>query len=197
MSRLDPVDPSEVDEETRQFLERFESEEMEYLPHGLQIMAHRTEMARTFVDFRSAVYGGKVDNELKLMVGHLSSYVRGCNFCQAHTACHLDLQADVGADKIRAVRNFEDDDRFTDRERAALRLARDASKIPNQVEAEHFADLRGHFSDSEILEIVGICCLYGFLNCFNETMATTLEEVPREWANEELADLDWEIGRHA
>ncbi|PSP77073.1 fusion protein [Halobacteriales archaeon QS_1_68_20] len=197
MSRLDPVDPSETDEETRQFLERFEDEEMEYLPHGLQIMAHRPEIARTFVDFRSAVYGGEVDNELKLMVGHLSSYVRGCNFCQAHTGCHLDLQADVEDEKVRAVRNFEDDDRFTDRERAALRLARDASKIPNQVEEEHFEDLREYFTDPEILEIVGICCLYGFLNCFNETMATTLEEVPRDWAEDTLADLDWQIGRHA
>lgn len=196
MSRINTADESELDDETTELLEHMASEEMEFLPDGLLIMAHRPAVARAFVQFRAAIFEGDVDNELKLMVAHLSSYVRDCDFCQAHTGNNLNVQAGVDDSKIRALRNFEDDDRFTDRERAVLRLARDAAKIPNKVGDEHFEELREYFTDSEIVELVTTCCLFSYLNCFNDTMATTLEEMPREWATEALADTDWAIGQH-
>jgi uncharacterized peroxidase-related enzyme len=196
MSRVRPIDPAETDDETRKFLDRMANEEMEYLPDGLLIMAHRPEVARAFVQFRAAIFSGDISNELKLMVAHRSSYERGCDFCQAHTGCNLDLQANAPEDKIRAVRDFENDDQFTDRERAALRLARDAAKIPNQVTDRHFEDLREHFTESEIVEVVLVCCLFGYLNCFNDTIGTTLEETPRDWAMDVLAETDWTIGQH-
>lgn len=196
MSRLSHRDRDELPEETQEALRVMEEEQMEYLPESLLIMAHRPKVVEGFVKIREAIFEGDVENELKLMLAFVSSHTRGCDFCQSHTGCNLYYRSDTTNDKIRSALNFEEDDRFSDRERAALRLARDASKIPNEVGDEHFEELKKHFTESEIVEVVLPVCLFGFLNCFNDTMGTTLEPMPREWATEELLDMGWEIGQH-
>lgn len=183
MSRLEPPDRTDLDPETQAYLERFEVEEMDWLPTSILIMSHRPSIARAFIELRSAIFGGELDEELQIMMSFVSSHTRECMYCQAHTSCNLSRQSpETSISKLQAAPNFESDDRFTERERAALRLARGASKVPNQVTDEHFDDLRVHFSDLEILELVTTCALFGYLNCFNDTMATTLEDTPRSFA---------------
>lgn len=197
MTRLDPVERSDLDAETAAAFERFESEEMEWLPTSLRIMANRPELARAFVEFRSAVFGGVLDSELQIMMAYVSSHSRDCAYCQAHTACNLSMKSpDTPEDKIQAAPYFEDDDRFTDREKAALQLVKAASSVPNAVTDEHFETLREHFDDAEILDLVVTCAFFGYLNCFNDTMATTLEDIPREFAEKTLGPMGWAVGRH-
>lgn len=196
MSRLSHRDKDELPEETQEALRVMGEEQMEYMPESLLIMAHRPKVVEGFVKIREAIFEGEIGNDLKLMLAFVSSNTRGCNFCQSHTGCNLDYRSDTGSDKIRAALNFEDDDRFTDEEKAALRLARDASKVPNEVTDEHFEDLKQYYTESQIVEIVLPVCLFGFLNCFNDSMGTTLEQMPREWASEELDGTGWEIGAH-
>ena len=73
---------------------------------------------------------------------------------------------------------YQTGEAFTDGERAALRLAHHAALVPNQATDADFAELRRHFDDGEIVEIVGMIALFGFLNRWNDTMATELEEHP-------------------
>lgn len=197
MSRLEPPDREDLDQETKAYLDRFESEEMEWLPTSIQIMSYRPEIARAFVELRSAIFGGELDEELQIMMSFVSSHTRECMYCQAHTSCNLSLQSpETSNAKIQAAVNFEDSDEFTERERAALRLAKAASTVPNEVTDEHFENLREHFSDVEILELVATCALFGYLNCFNDTMATTLEETPLSFAEEVLSPVGWDVGDH-
>ena len=85
---------------------------------------------------------------------------------------------------------------FSDAEREALRLARDASLVPSDASEEHFERLRDHFNDGEIVEIVSVISLFGWLNRWNDTMATTLEPAAAEFATENLGASGWEIGAH-
>ena len=84
----------------------------------------------------------------------------------------------VSVEKIKAVFEFESNDLFSEKERAALRVAVHAAMVPNAVEAKYMNGLSKHFSERQVIEVVPIIPLLGFLNRWNDTMATTLENSP-------------------
>jgi len=144
----------------------------------------------------AAAMNGLISEELAQMAGHLASAGAGCRYCQAHTAAHA---AHLGVDeaKLAELWSFETSDRFDDAERAALRLALRSGQHPNAVTDADITACREHFSDDQITAIVAVCSLFGFLNRWNDTMATTLEDVPRHIAARVLVGQGWTIGRHA
>jgi hypothetical protein len=50
---------------------------------------------------------------------------------------------------------------------------------PNTVEAKHMNGLSKHFSERQVIEVVAVISLFGFLNRWNDTMAITLENSPK------------------
>ena len=72
-----------------------------------------------------------------------------------------------------------------------------AAQQPNQVSDDDFAAMREHFSEDQILEIVLTVSVFGFLNRFNDTMGTPLEDVPIETGQKYLASHGWTPGKHA
>jgi alkylhydroperoxidase family enzyme len=134
---------------------------------------------------------GRVGRELKWMVGHVSSRAAGCRFCWAHTAHNAVHQDAVPAEKFEHIWQFETSTLFDDRERAALRLAAGAGVTPNAVTDAHFVELRRHFDDDEILELVAAISLYGFMNRFNDTLAVPLEDPPLKFGHEHLVASGW------
>jgi AhpD family alkylhydroperoxidase len=138
---------------------------------------------------------GTVDPGLKQMVAYVASNAAGCRYCQAHTSARAS-HAGVQVEKIEHAFEFETHAVLSDAERAALRLARDSALVPNLVEAEHFADLRRHFDEPQIVELVAVCALFGFLNRWNDTMSTELEGVPRSFAERHLEASGWDAGKH-
>jgi len=85
---------------------------------------------------------------------------------------------------------------FTPAERAALDLAVAAGTIPNAVTDEMFVELKKHWFEEQIVEIVAVIALSGFYNRWNETMATPLEEESASFAESHLAKHGWTIGKH-
>ena len=102
----------------------------------------------------------------------------------------------VSVEKIKAVFEFESNDLFSEKERAALRVAVHAAMVPNAVEAKHMNGLSKHFSERQVIEVVAIIPLLGFLNRWNDTMATTLENSPESFAADQLASQGWDAGKH-
>ena len=84
--------------------------------------------------------------------------------------------------KIAAVFQFETSPLFTDAERAVLRVAWHGALLPNAVTDEDMEALKAHFSDREIVEIVAVLSLYGFLNRWKGTLNTELEAPPAAFA---------------
>jgi hypothetical protein len=46
------------------------------------------------------------------------------------------------------------------------------------------------------VQSVGVISLFGYLNRWNDTMATTLEPEPLEFATQHLAKRGWQPGKH-
>jgi uncharacterized peroxidase-related enzyme len=167
-----------------------------FVPNSLFTMAHRPEILEAFMRLAGTVNGpGAVEPGLKQLVAYVASNAAGCRYCQAHTSTHA-AHTGVAPEKIEHAFEFETHPLFSDAERAALRLARDSALVPNLVEAEHFEALRRHFDEPQIVELVAVCALFGFLNRWNDTMSTELEAIPRAFAERHLGAAEWEVGKH-
>jgi uncharacterized peroxidase-related enzyme len=194
MPRIDPL-PRESLAEFEPVFELIEAT-MGFIPSSLMAMGRWPDLLRAFVDLAGRVLGpGEVEPGLKNLVSFVSSNAAGCRYCQAHTS-HTAVHQGVSAEKVDAAFEFETSPLFDDRERAALRLARDASLVPNLVEDAHFAELRRHFTEREIIEIVSVIALFGYLNRWNDTVATQLESLPASFAAQQLTTHGWKIDKH-
>ena len=92
--------------------------------------------------------------------------------------------------------NYETATCFSAAERAAIGLALAAGQVPNASDSEHFAQLRPHFSERQQVQIVAVISLFGFLNRWNDTLATTLEQAPIDFAEQTLAAGGWRLSKH-
>jgi uncharacterized peroxidase-related enzyme len=195
MAHLQPL-PRAALREFEPFFQAAEQMMGGFVPRSLFTMAHRPEILQAFLMLAAAVNGpGTVDVGLKQLVAYVASNAAGCRYCQAHTSAHA-AHAGVAVEKIEHAFAFETSPLFSAAERAALRLARDAALVPNLVEGSHFAALRRHFDEPQVVELVAVCALFGFLNRWNDTMATELEAVPRAFATDHLRTTGWTVGKH-
>lgn len=177
MTRLSPIALGDLDAETQALIENAE-DLMGFIPNDALVMARNPALTRAMWGLVAAVYGpGKVDNGLKRLVGEAASKAAGCLYCTAHAA-HGAREQGVAQEKIDAVWSFEDSPLFTEAERAAINLAMKAGLVPNETEDADFERLRAHFSEDEIVEIVAVISMFGFLNRWNSTLDTALEPVP-------------------
>ena len=168
---------------------------LSFVPNSLFTMARRPEILRAFSDLITQIWNtGTLPKELKPLVGIVASVAAGCRYCQAHEAVGASARG-VDEAKIAEIWNFERSPLYDDAERAALRFARDAALVPNEVTLAHFDQLRRHFDDGQIVEILAVVGLFGFLNRWNDTMATELEPEPMNLASRAYGS-SWEPGKH-
>lgn len=113
----------------------------------------------------------------------------------AHTAGAA-LRLGIDAEKLEAVWEFRTSALFSEAERAALEIAIAGAAQPNEVTDEMFAELKTHWNEGQIVEIVAVISNFGFLNRWNDTMATPLEEEPMEVGEKHLAKSGWNVGKH-
>ncbi|MEM7095506.1 MAG: carboxymuconolactone decarboxylase family protein [Actinomycetota bacterium] len=133
--------------------------------------------------------------QLNMMVFTVASQASGCRHCQAHGSYGLHKMG-IELDKIQALWSFQTSDLFDDRERAALSFGVAAGVTPNAVSADHHAALRANFSDEESRTLFGVVALSGFMNRYNDSLATVTDAESADWAAEHLAGVGWDIGRH-
>jgi len=137
----------------------------------------------------------RIDSRLKHELFTMASLASGCRHCQSHGAFHLNLIG-VETDRIQAIWEYETSDLFSAGERAALDLVRAAAQSPNATTPEHFVELRKHYSDDQIVEILAVNCLAGWLNRWNDTVATVTDQESVDWAEKNLSAVGWEVGKH-
>ncbi len=168
---------------------------LSFVPNSLFTMARRPEILTAFSELITQIWNtGTLPKELKPLVAIVSSVAAGCRYCQAHESIDA-RERGVEDEKIEAIWDFERSDRFTQGERVALRFARDASLVPNEVTSTHFEELRRYWDEGQIVEILAVVGLFGFLNRWNDTMATDLEDDPLTFARARFG-ANWEPGKH-
>ena len=159
-------------------------------------MEHWPELREAWNKVIQLVFPAReVSSELKQLVFTVASLSSGCRHCQSHGAYHLH-KIGVPDEKIQALWSFETSDLFTDAERAALRLAMAAGVAPNMTEPENFVELRKHFTNIQIIEILAVIAAGGYLNRWNDTIATVTDQESIDFADQVLRQVGWNEGKH-
>ncbi|MEM1229639.1 MAG: carboxymuconolactone decarboxylase family protein [Pseudomonadota bacterium] len=190
---------------------------MGFVPNSMKTMAHLPQLPVALMLLASTSFGGDLkaivaqlgdqipDNteaqmalppELIQLVAFACSTRAGCQYCQAHTA-HSGHRAGGSQAQFAEILNFESSPAFSPAERAAVALAFAAAAVPNEAEAAHFEALRAHYSERQIAQLVAVIATFGFLNRWNDTMATALEAQPAGFAEGALGTLGWQAGKHS
>ena len=215
MAQVAPLDRDAVDELTPVFSAAEAA--MGFVPNSMLTMAHMPQLPMAFLMLTSVVFGGDLkglmqafadsvpdpgetaDNlppTLIQLIAFAVSMAAGCRYCQAHTS-HSASRLGEADEKLSAILDYAASPLFSAAERAALALAFAAGQVPNEADEGHFEVLRRYFSERQIVQIVGVVAMFGFLNRWNDTMATTLEANPVDFAKAHLAALGWRQDKHA
>ena len=190
---------------------------MGFVPNSMRTMAHMPQLPFAFASLANVIFGGDLkalmaglvdripEQEdaaqnlppgLVQLIAFATSLAAGCRYCQAHTS-HSAHRVGEDTAKFDAILTYDESPLFSEAERAALALAFAAGSVPNESDPGHFERLREHFTDRQIVQIAGVIALFGFLNRWNETLATELEATPRDFATTALRGVDWQVGKHA
>ena len=195
MAHLRPLEFDEIMD--AEILEKFRhyADTRGFTPNSIRTMARRPNIVKAFMALNQAVlYEGTVSEGLKMLVSLASSMASGCRYCQSHMS-NLSSIYQVSDEKIAAVWEMDSSDLFSAAERAALRLAIKAGMVPNEASAEDFDELKKYFDEGQIVEIMASIALFGFLNRWNDTMATQLEALPKDVVKRAVSG--WDEGKHA
>ncbi len=193
--RIAPLDPAELADRAEGFalIEAY----MGFVPTSLFTMARVPGLLDGFGTLARTVFlSPLLPDDLVQMCANVTSAAAGCRYCQAHTIAHAE-HLGVPATKLDELWSWETSDHFTDAERTALTLAYHAGMHPNAVTDADFDRAREHWSEEQLVALVAVCAVFGFLNRWNDTMATQLEAVPLASAERHLGPRGWEPGKHA
>ena len=73
-------------------------------------------------------------------------------------------------DQIQNLHDFENRSDFSDREKAALRLAERETRDPQNFTDAEWENLRLYFDEGEIVELAAAIGLFNYFNRFNDVM---------------------------
>ena len=195
MSLIDPIHTIE-DAETKELV-KFFNETLGFCPNSVLTMQKNPALAKAFINLNMAVMEnhGALTSEFKRLIAFVSSNTSGCRYCQAHTIRAAERYG-ASKERLENIWNFEQSDCFSDQEKVALKFTREASKVPVATTKEMEEALKQHWSENDIIEIMSVIALFGYLNRWNDVMGTSLEEDAVESANQYLKDKGWDIGKH-
>src|SRR5260370_3373211 len=193
--RLKPL-PLELSPELKEECEEMRKN-LGFIPNSILIMQRKPKLAKALAQMTAAVWDpeSKGDRGFKRIIAHIASRAAGCQYCMAHTAGGA-LHFGVEDKKLAAVWEYQTSQLYSAAERATLDFAIAAASVPNTVTDDMFAELRKYWTEEQIVEIVAVISLFGFLNRWNDTLATPLEDEPIDVGQKYLARGGWEIGKH-
>ncbi|MFT7652863.1 MAG: alkylhydroperoxidase family enzyme [Limisphaerales bacterium] len=190
---------------------------MGFVPNSMLTMAHMPQMAMAFSMFAGTVFGADLQQivanyqdqipedpaagealspDIVQLTAYCVSLSAGCRYCQAHTS-HNAHKFGIDKEKLLDVLNYETSALFSHAEKAVIGIALAAGQVPNDTNDEQFEALRAHFTQRQVVQLVGVISLFGFLNRWNDTMATQLEAIPTSFAQDTLDQAGWEVAKHA
>ena len=195
MAHLDPL-PAESTPDLQEDFAIFERI-LGFVPNSLLTMQRMPGMVKGFGELTKAVMDpqGSVDLGFMRLIAHFASRAAGCQYCEAHSLVAARIHG-IDQEKLEAIWVYQTSPLYSDAERVALNYALAAGSVPNAVDDDLMSRMKEHWSEQQIVQILGAVCLYGFLNRWNDSMATDLEDSPRAVGERLLAQGGWTGGKH-
>ncbi len=193
--RIEPL-PPEHSPDLKDELETLRTS-LGFIPNSVLIMQRKPAMVRAFVQMLRAIWSpdSTVDRGLKRLIAHVASRAAGCRYCMAHTAGGA-MRFGIDEAKVAAVWDYQTSPLYSEAERVTLDFALAAGSVPNGVTDEMYTALRRYWTEEQIVEIVAVISMFGFLNRWNDTLATPLEDEPVAVGEAYLARGGWSAGKH-
>jgi uncharacterized peroxidase-related enzyme len=184
------------DLETKELAEFF-NETLGFCPNSVLTMQRRPAISKAFINLNKAVMAneGRVTSALKRMIAWVSSNATGCRYCQAH-AIRAAERYGAAQEQLDNIWEYKTHAAFSEAERAALDFSLAASMVPNAVDAKIKETLYTYWDEGEIVEMLGVISLFGYLNRWNDSMGTSLEEDAIDSGNKFLRKNGFEVGKH-
>lgn len=214
MARVEPLQVADLPE--LQAVLAASEQAMGFVPNSMLTMAHMPQLAMAFSMFAGVVFGAdlkgmmamyqaQVPDDAQLtdnlgpdevqLIAYAVSVSAGCRYCQAHTS-HNGHRFGLSDEQLHDLMNYETAACYSPAQRALIGLALAAGEIPNGATDAHFTALGEYYNQRQIVQIVGVIGLFGFLNRWNDTLATQLEDTPVQFAAAHLAKTGWQVGKH-
>lgn len=196
MPLVTPLSP-EHDKETQE-LAAFFNETLGFCPNSVLTMQRRPAISKAFINLNKAVMAneGRVTSALKRMIAWVSSNATGCRYCQAH-AIRAAERYGAEQEQLDNIWEYRNHPAFNEAERVALDFSLAASQVPNAVDETIKTRLHEHWNEGEIVEMLGVISLFGYLNRWNDSMGTSIEDGAVESGDQYLSKHGWNKGKHS
>ena len=196
MPLVTPLSPNH-DLETKVLAEFF-NETLGFCPNSVLTMQHRPAISKAFINLNKAVMTneGRVTSALKRMIAWVSSNTTGCRYCQAH-AIRAAERYGAEQEQLDNIWEYQTHSAFSEAERVALDFSLAASQVPNAVNDVLKKRLYTYWNEGEIVEMLGVISLFGYLNRWNDSMGSTIENGAIESGDLYLGKHGWTKGKHA
>ena len=197
MEVVKPLDENDIDPTLLEKIQFFKGP-LGVIPSSVKTMSILPKIADAFTNLNIAVMEckGAVTPEFKRLIGYATSFSSGCLYCQAHTILGAER---FGSSKKRLeeIWDYSNSSVFSNAEKAALDFAFAAASVPNKVTEKEISQLKSYWDDSDIVEIMGVIALFGYLNRWNDSMGSALEDLPIEKGEKYLKEpTHWTPGKH-
>ena len=170
MARISRLGRRDVSEDVGEIYDRYVRQRGN-VPNMFRTVAHRPEILQTMIAHMEAVLNtGTLPTSLKELVIVRTSQMNSCEYC---LASHSLLAKKLGYSdaQIATLSAFEGSESFTPREKAALRLAERLTRNERALTEEELAELKAHFTEGEIVELMAASGLFNYFNRFNNLLA--------------------------
>ncbi len=188
---------ADVNDEVKE-LATFYNQTLGFCPNGIFTMQYRPAILTAAIDLNKAVMEnhGRVTSVLKRLIAYVSSSKAGCQYCQAHTILAAE-RFGANSEQLANICQYSTHPAFSPAERAALDFAVAASTVPNAVDNTIIENLRQHWAEGEVVEILGVISLFGYLNRWNDSMGTNIEPGAISAGEKHLTKHGWSPGKHS
>ena len=169
MSRISRLDRREVIPDLQTLFDKAFAQRGN-VPNMFRVMAHRPEIFATMqAHFGAVLNTGTVSTKLKELIIVRTSQVNDTPYCLAN---HTILAKGLGwsDDQLAHLADWSIRSDFTPAEKAALRLAETVTRDAHAVTDEQFAELRGFYTEGEIVELLCAIGLFNYFNRFNNAL---------------------------
>lgn len=195
MSIIEPL--NELSDTKTKKLAEFFNETLGFCPNSVLTMQKKPKLAQAFINLNKAIMenNGSLTSEFKRLIAFVSSSAAGCRYCQAHTSLAAKRYG-ASDERLKEVWDYENSDLFSKKEKIALKFAHLNSLNPIHENNQLSKMLLNEWSENDVIEIIGVISLFGFLNRWNDIMGTRLEEIALQHSESYLSSFGWKSGKH-
>jgi AhpD family alkylhydroperoxidase len=174
MTRIEGVSPSKAGPVTRMVLRiarrktgALAGRETEGMIEPLELYAHAPRLLLGYGMLEQATAKlHRVEDRLKVLAELKAAALSHCEYC-IDIGSAIARRAGLSDEQLLALPHHADSELFSDLDKLVLDYATGMSRTPVEVSDELFRELRGHFDDSQLVELTNVIAVENMRGRFN------------------------------